>query len=82
MSDPNSLFVDVDALDWQATDFPGISMKELWRSDDGLSFTALFRFEPGARLPQHRHEGLEQTFVLFVFLSLLYQHRIGGQPGR
>ena len=64
MSEPNSLYVDVDALDWQATDFPGISMKELWRSDDGLSFTALFRFEPGARLPQHRHEGLEQTFVL------------------
>ena len=51
-----------DALQWQPTDFPGVTIKVLWR--DGEAFTALFRMEPGARLPLHRHLGFEQTYVL------------------
>lgn len=59
-----STYLDVGELEWQATDFPGVSIKVLWRADDGESYTALFRLEPGARLPMHRHRGVEQTFVL------------------
>ena len=62
MTQPNSEYIDVDQLQWQPTDFPGVSIKVLWR--DGDAFTALFRMEPGARLPRHRHSGFEQTYVL------------------
>ena len=61
---PGSQFVDVSQLPWQATQFPGIKMKMLWKDTDGEAYTALFRLEPGARLPRHRHSGVEQTFVL------------------
>ena len=59
-----SFYVNVDEVDWQPTEFPGVSMKMLFRDADGEGFTALFRLEPGARLPRHRHVGVEQTYVL------------------
>ena len=59
-----SEYVDVAALDWQPTRFPGIKIKMLWQDDASDSFTAMFRVEPGATLPRHRHTGVEQTFVL------------------
>ena len=61
---PGSVFVDVEKLDWQPTQFPGVMMKPLWQDETGDAFTALFRLEPGARLPRHRHAAVEQTFVL------------------
>ena len=61
---PGSRFVDVSQLAWEPTRFPGIKMKMLWQDEDSEAFTALFLLEPGARLPQHRHSGVEQTFVL------------------
>ena len=61
---PGSTYVDVAGLEWQSTDFPGVSMKVLCRDASGEGFTALFRMEPGARLPRHRHVGIEETFVL------------------
>ena len=45
-----SIYVDVDAMEWQATPFPGIEIKILYRESQGEGFTALFRAEPGARL--------------------------------
>ena len=39
-------------------------MKTLWSDSSGEAYTALFRMEPGARLPTHRHTAVEQTFVL------------------
>ena len=59
-----SQYVDVAQLEWQATRFPGISMKMLWQDESGDAYTALFRVEPGATLPRHRHTGVEQTFVI------------------
>jgi anti-sigma factor ChrR (cupin superfamily) len=59
-----SVYVDVEQMEWQQTEHPGVTMKMLWRDERGESFTALFRMEPGARLPLHRHLGVEQTFVL------------------
>ena len=62
--EPGSHFIDVQQLEWQPTQFPGITMKILWRDDQSDSFTGLFRCEAGAQLPLHRHTGIEQTFVL------------------
>jgi anti-sigma factor ChrR (cupin superfamily) len=61
---PGSQYVDVDQLDWQDTGFAGVQIKVLWRDESSEAFTALFRVEPGACLPRHRHPLVEQTFVL------------------
>jgi len=63
-SQSGSHYVDVPQLDWEATEFPGVMKKTLWRDENSGAFTALFRLEPGARLPCHRHTGVEQTYVL------------------
>lgn len=61
---PGSIYVDVAQLEWQPTPFPGIEIKLLWSCAETEAHTALFRVAPGARLPRHRHVGVEQTFVL------------------
>ena len=62
--DVNSVYVNVDDLEWEASPFPGIRVKTLWKSDDSDAYTALFHVEPGSKLPRHRHCGIEQTFVI------------------
>ena len=67
VNDPSragSTYVDVDNTPWQPTGFPGISIKVLWQDDRSQAYTALFKAEPGAHLPLHRHRGVEQTFIL------------------
>ncbi len=59
-----SEYLDVSMLPWEPTSFPGVKVKTLWRDSSGEAYTALFRMEPGARLPTHRHTAVEQTFVL------------------
>ncbi|MFN0164864.1 MAG: cupin domain-containing protein [Bryobacteraceae bacterium] len=59
-----SHYLDVAALAWTPTQFPGVEIKILWREPGGDAFTALFRMAPGSRLPTHRHRGVEQTWVL------------------
>jgi len=61
---PGSHYLDVAQIPWSPTEFPGVEMKILWREPGGEAFTALFRLAPGARLPPHRHRGVEQTWVL------------------
>ncbi len=40
-------------------------MKVLLQEDDGAgAVTALFRWQPGAALPEHIHTGIEQSWVL------------------
>jgi anti-sigma factor ChrR (cupin superfamily) len=58
-----SHFVNSAEMAWQATDFDKISMKVLYRDDQGRS-TIMFKMEPGAIVPLHEHTALEQTFVL------------------
>ncbi len=58
-----STFVDVSGTAWEPGPFPGVSTKVLYLGPDGRR-TVLVRFAPGARLPRHRHVGLEQSFVL------------------
>ncbi len=59
-----SVYVDTRALRWEPTKFPGITCKILWQDEGSGAYTALFRFDPGAKLPRHRHVDLEQSFVL------------------
>ncbi|WP_425404398.1 cupin domain-containing protein [Hwanghaeella sp.] len=59
-----SRFVDVDRLDWKPTQVKGVDMKILMQDKEAGLLTALFRWEPGARLPLHEHVEVEQTYVL------------------
>ena len=59
-----SRFVDVDALPWEATRFPGVEAKLLLADPATGVTTALMRFAPGARLPDHEHMMIEQTWVI------------------
>jgi anti-sigma factor ChrR (cupin superfamily) len=59
-----SRYVDVAALPWVATRFPGVDMKMLMEDRETGVMTALVRFAPGAVLPDHEHVELEQTWVI------------------
>ncbi len=60
-----SRFVDVAALPWIASArYPGCESKVLLLERDSGLLTMLMRMAPGARLPDHEHVQIEQTFVL------------------
>jgi anti-sigma factor ChrR (cupin superfamily) len=59
-----SRFVDVAALPWEKTRFPGVEAKTLLFDRDSGTVTSLMRMAPGARLPDHEHMLIEQTYVL------------------
>jgi len=59
-----SRFVDVQALPWEKTRYPGIEQKVLLVDPKTGLFTALMRMAPGAHLPDHQHVKIEQTYVL------------------
>ena len=59
-----SRFVEVAGLPWESTRFAGVQMKTLLVDPDTGVVTALMRFAPGARLPDHEHVLIEQTYVL------------------
>lgn len=42
----------------------GISIKQLFVDEKNDTVTSLFKFAPGASLPVHQHEGIEQCLVL------------------
>jgi anti-sigma factor ChrR (cupin superfamily) len=58
-----STFIDLSQITWETTPFPGIETKTLYSDASGRR-TTLTRLAPGARLPRHRHVGLEQSYVL------------------
>jgi len=58
-----STYLDVSKIEWEATRFSGVSIKRLYEDPSGR-VTTLTRMEKGARLPTHRHGGLEQSYVL------------------
>lgn len=59
-----SRYVDVNAMDWEPTQFPGVEWKVLLRDEQSGLLTALFKWAPGSELPLHEHTDIEQTFVL------------------
>jgi anti-sigma factor ChrR (cupin superfamily) len=60
----DSRFVDVFDLPWEKTKFPGVEAKTLLLDKDTGLLTALIRMAPGARLPDHEHVLIEQTFMI------------------
>ena len=58
-----STYMDVSKIEWEPTSFPGVWTKKLYEEPSGR-MTTLTKMEPGARLPDHRHVGIEQSFVL------------------
>jgi len=59
-----SRFVEVAALPWEKTRFAGVEAKTLLVDRDTGVVTSLMKFAPGARLPDHEHVMIEQTYVL------------------
>lgn len=59
-----SRFVDVERLPWEKSRYPGIETKTLFIERESGLMTLLMRMAPGARLPDHEHVEIEQTYVL------------------
>ena len=59
-----SRFVDVAALPWQKTVYAGVEAKPLLVEPGSGLMTILLKMAPGARLPDHEHVLIEQTWVL------------------
>jgi anti-sigma factor ChrR (cupin superfamily) len=59
-----SVYVKPQELDWEPTQFEGISIKVLYEDKPKGEMTCLLKWEPGATLPMHRHPEIEQTFVI------------------
>ena len=59
-----SRFVDAEHLPWETTPYPGIETKTLLVERGSGLMTLLMRMAPGARLPDHQHVEIEQTYVL------------------
>ena len=69
MTQPNlpplaSRFVDVERLPWEKTRYPGVETKTLLVDRKTGLLTLLMKMAPGARLPDHEHVEIEQTYVL------------------
>jgi anti-sigma factor ChrR (cupin superfamily) len=64
MKDLASRFVDIEHLPWEKTRYPGVEQKTLLVERETGLLTALMRMAPNARLPDHEHVKIEQTYVL------------------
>ena len=59
-----SRFVDVASLPWTKTAYPGIEAKTLLLDRSSGLLTVLMKMAPNAKLPDHEHVLIEQTWVL------------------
>src|SRR5215475_4493302 len=59
-----SRFVEVNSLPWEKSKYPGIETKTLVVDRSTGVLTMLMKMAPGAKLPDHEHVRIEQTFVL------------------
>lgn len=64
LASPRSTFVDVNAMDWTPSKFPGVKVKVLYDDPATGLLTVFSRMEPGSFIPLHTHTAIEQTFVL------------------
>jgi len=58
-----SRFVNLESVPWIDSG-PGNKMKVIYYDKNTEMLTLLTKLEPGAGIPAHMHEDLEQTFVL------------------
>ena len=60
-----SRYVRTDEVPWEPMSrCTGVRMKVLVQDTDTGLFTGLFKLEPGAVIPDHVHNEIEQTYVL------------------
>lgn len=59
-----SRFVDVASLQWMKTAYPGVEAKTLLVERNSGLLTVLLRMAPNAKLPDHEHVLIEQTYLL------------------
>jgi anti-sigma factor ChrR (cupin superfamily) len=59
-----SRFVDVQSLPWEKTRHRGVETKTLLVDRKTGLITLLLKMAPGAKLPDHEHVEIEQTYVL------------------
>lgn len=60
-----SRYVRSDDIAWEPmNNMPGVQMKVLVSDPDTGLFTGLFKLAPGAIVPDHIHNEIEQTYVL------------------
>ena len=60
-----SRFVDVPGIAWERSAiYPGIETKTLIVDPASGLLTMLMRMQPGAKIPDHEHVQIEQTYVL------------------
>jgi len=64
LADLASRFVSVAEMPWETTGFDGITVKTLLVDRETGLLTALMKMVPGAKLPDHEHMLIEQTYVL------------------
>ena len=51
-------------MEWEPTQFPGISIKTLYEDKEKGELTCFLKWEPGATLPMHKHPEVEQSYVV------------------
>lgn len=59
-----SRFVDVASIPWQMSRFEGIETKTLLVEKSSGLLTMLMRMAPGAKLPDHEHVEIEQSWII------------------
>ena len=59
-----SRFVKVAALPWERTRHPAVETRALVADPQSGLLTVLTKMAPGARLPDHEHVRIEQTYVI------------------
>lgn len=59
-----SRFVDVESLPWQKSRFDGIETKTLLVDKASGLLTMLMKMAPGAKLPDHEHVDIEQSWII------------------
>ena len=58
-----SRFINTDSLPWIETT-PGNKMKVIYHDPATGMLTIISKLEPGAGIPEHTHEDLEQTYII------------------
>ena len=59
-----SVYIKPQEIEWEPTQFEGISIKVLYEDKAKGEMTCLLKWEPGATLSMHKHAEIEQTFVI------------------
>src|SRR5579883_1127343 len=59
-----SVYLKPQEMEWEKTQFEGISIKVLYEDKAKGEMTCFLKWEPGATLPMHKHPAIEQSYVI------------------